>query len=126
MADVKESLTKKVGPLPMVAWVGLVAGAYVVYRYYKASRQVAAPIASGQPVVSSGGDIGNAADMSSGWGGAGGTAVGSSVPTPSQFTPATNQDWLQAATNAGIGFGYNPIDVETALGSYVYGTGQQL
>jgi hypothetical protein len=35
--DIKSTLGRKIGPLPAIAWVGMVAAVYVVYRYRKAS-----------------------------------------------------------------------------------------
>lgn len=122
--NMKASLTKKVGPLPMVAWVGMVAAAYVIYRYYKASRSSAATADS--PVVTAQGDIGSASDFTSGFGGIGGTAQGSSIQTPTVSGPSTNVDWGNNAANGAIAMGYNPTDVEAAIGSYLYGTGTAL
>jgi hypothetical protein len=75
-----------------------------------------------QAVVTTGGDIGSASDMSSGWGGSGGTAVGSSGNNPG-FTPQDNNDWAKDAINAAIAYGWDPIQANNAISGYVYGSG---
>lgn len=118
--DIKSTLGRKIGPLPAIAWVGMVAAVYVVYRYRKASMSQAA--LGDEAVVTTGGDIGSASDMTSGWGGSGGTAVGSSTNNPG-FIPQDNNDWAKDAINAAIAYGWDPIQANNAVSGYVYGSG---
>lgn len=128
--DVKEAFTQKIGPLPAVAWAGMAGGTFVVYRYIKARQQAASGATTGQVVDTQSEGFGLSQDSATPWGstGGGGTSGGSSVVTPTTTggAPQTNVDWGTLAENWGIGQGFNPTDVATALGSYLYGTGQTL
>lgn len=121
--DIKGSLTRKIGPLPAVAWVGGAAFIYVIYRYMK-TRSASTATNTATSTDTSGGV---SQDAASPWGtGAGG---GSTVLNPSATptsTAQTNVDWGKMAENWAIAQGFNPSDVATALGSYLYQTGQSL
>jgi hypothetical protein len=128
--DIKESLTQKVGPLPAYGWGLILGGGYVGYRYWKAKQAAAASAASPTSVVDTQGTgFGLSQDAASPWGNAGGG--GSSVvnPTGTGTTTTgsqTNVDWGNMAENWAIAMGFNPTDAATAIGSYLYGTGQAL
>lgn len=66
--DVKEFITKKEGPLPRWAWVGLGAGAWLLYKHFKGSTTPQNNIVSPQPVYSSGGGTTNTGTGSTGTG----------------------------------------------------------
>jgi hypothetical protein len=124
--DVKGAFTEKIGPLPAIAWAGMAGGTFVVYRYIQA-RKHAATSATETVVDTQGEGFGLNQDSASPWGSTGGGG-GSSVVTPTTTTgsPQSNVDWGTLAQNWGIGQGFNPTDVATALGAYLYGTGQTL
>ena len=129
--DIKESLTQKVGPLPAYGWGVILGGGYVFYRYRKAKQAAAAGAANSTVVDTQGPAFGLSQDSASPWGSgnsAGGSGTGSSVVSPTTTTgqSQTNVDWGTLAENWAIAMGFNPTDAATAIGSYLYGTGQQL
>lgn len=122
--DLKDTLTTKIGPLPAIAWGGILGGAYVVYRYYKASNAPApSPIATGSET-----DLGTADDFNVGFGpttpGLGGGSVVNSPTTVT--TPDNNSLWGKLVSDWLIAQGFNPTDVQLAISSYLYGTGEAL
>jgi hypothetical protein len=105
-------LTRKLGPLPGWAWVGIAFGGYYLWK----KRQAAAAAASTAPststaaslpgYVSSGGSGYGYQGPGVGYGGSGAIPTGATAATSSSYTPATGQ------TQSGSGY-----DVGGAQGS---------
>lgn len=123
MAEVTNPLMEKIGPLPAVAWIGGLAGVYVIYRYIQARKAGSATTTVDTQGTGFGLSQDTATPFGSGAGGVGSSVVGSTTPTTGQ---QTNVDWGNMAANWAIAQGFNPTDVSTAVGSYLYGTGQAL
>jgi hypothetical protein len=122
--DIKEVFTTKIGPLPAIAWGGILGGAYVVYRYIKARNDVPT-----SPVTEYG-DVGDADDFGMGFTNTtpGLGAVGGSIvngPTI-DLTPTDNTSWGKRALDWAISQGFNPIDAQFALATYLFGTNATL
>lgn len=96
--DVPPILTKKVGPLPVVAWVGVVAGAFVVYRVLRGGSGTSASPSTALQAAADGG-----ASSSGGVSSGGTDTTGTSTPpgtnpvttpTPPKITiPVTRAQW---------------------------------
>lgn len=122
-------LTRKVGPLPAIAWAAMVGGIYIVYRYHKAAQTNAATTAATNAVQTSVPDLGTADNFSQGYSNAAGngsSAIGSTSAVSTLTSPLTNIDWGKRAQDYLISLGVNPPDAATAVSSYLYNTGQQL
>lgn len=124
---IKGVFTRKIGPLPAIAWGGILGGVYVLFRYYKNATSPE-PVAVNTPLGAVG-DIGSADDFSDGYGNATGDFGGSIIPGSTTSTsyqePAvqTNQDWGKRAANYLISIGINPLDAQQAINSYLYTSG---
>lgn len=127
---VVSSLTKKVGPLPLWAWTGIPAGAYVIYAYWKrrnSGEDANYPLVVEDPLE---GDEGANQDYLN----TGLPSVGAGVsipgyqaaPTGTSNLPATNDDWYTKALNYLVGQGANALDAARALSAFVYGTSTTL
>jgi hypothetical protein len=125
--DIKDAFTQRIGPLPIIAWGGILGGTFVLWRYHKASQANTAAL-SGLPT--SAGDVGTASDFSQGFsnttpglGAAGGSTVNGvdNIPVPSD-----NTTWGKQALNWLISRGVDPADASFALGTYLFGTNDQL
>lgn len=123
MESVKAMLTHKVGPLPAIAWGGILGGIYVGYAYYK-RRQSAAT--DGSTPIQANPDLGTATDFTNGLTDAtdGGTGGGSSATlvSPGAVVP-DNTTWGRRAINYLIALGMSAADASHAVTSYIYGTG---
>lgn len=115
-------LTRKLGPLPVIAWGGIVAAVYVAYKWATVGRSTAKTEA--QTVTEPDYDInndpgyGNAADPYNG---------GSTANTPkTDSVPADNMTWAKRAINWLIANGIDPETANTAINTYVNQTGQML
>lgn len=125
----KNVLTRKIGPLPAIAWGGIFGGLYVGYRYWKASRDGGSSVGTQEvtPVVQAVGDVGTADDFSDGYGNATGGFGGSIIPgsttqnTYQEPATQTNLDWGKQATNWLIATGVVPSDAQNAISAYLYG-----
>lgn len=125
--DIKEAFTQRVGPLPVIAWGGILGGTYVLWRYHKASQANSAAIGA---IPNSAGDLGTASDFSQGFsnttpglGAAGGSTVNGVDTIP---VPTDNTTWGKQALNWLISRGVDPADASFAIGTYLFGTGDQL
>lgn len=79
MADsIKETLTRKVGPLPAWAWVSLGAGLYLLYRWRHGSTQQTAAQSLGLPLGDNLGSLGT---------GGGNAVTGDTTTQPPQVIP---------------------------------------
>jgi hypothetical protein len=133
-AKAKGLLTNKVGPLPAIAWAGIVGGIFIVFSYAKHRKAGPAAAATAVPVVQAQPDLGSASNFSNGYNDAsnGGTSASGSgsgsTATQTYVEPAaaTNQSWAARAINYLVGNGANPVDANSAIGNYVYGTGVPL
>lgn len=129
-------LGERVGPLPAIAWAGIAGAGYVGYRWYKHFQSggtadtgtTSAPVdtsqsgidpTTGLPYANPGYSNATGGFINAGQSGSGNT-------TPTIGAPTTNSDWGTRAANYLIGLGDNPTDVQTALSSYLYGTGVAL
>lgn len=108
-------LGKEIGPLPLGAWVVVVAGGLGIAYYSKTHASTSADPAidtSGQAGVGDGtvgGWIPTSPDTS-----ASGNAAGASAPT-------TNDEWAYQAKQFLIGKGYPATTVQSAIDKYVNG-----
>ena len=99
-------LQRKIGPLPLWAWIGIAAVVgYVVYEKRKQSAAAAAVPATVPSTLSTElSGLGSAASPAGS--GSGFSSLG---------------DWQSAAASGAIGAGYNPSATETALANYASG-----
>jgi hypothetical protein len=105
---------KRMGPLPVGAWIGLVGAALLYARFFRKSIPTAtATPADSQTTVDTSAmpGIGN---YPYGAGG-GGTSTGGAAAI------TDNQAWIRAATSALVGMGYGANIVDVALRKYVAG-----
>lgn len=101
-------LGKKAGPLPIGAWVVVVAGGLAIGWYF--NRKSAQP---------------NAVQTTESGTGLGGQGFETVLPPEDEPKPAeTNEDWRKKVTNYLIGVGYPPDVADTAIRKYL--TGQAL
>jgi len=111
--DIKETLGKKVGPLPVGVWIMAVGGG-LIFAWYMRSRGGSAEESAepGRSTVTAPG-IGGAA------GGGGGSGGGDTT------RPATNEEWYQQAHQRLMATGlYDALIVDTALKAYLSGSRQ--
>lgn len=106
-------LGKQVGPLPLGAWVAVVAGGFGIAVYTKRN--------SGPPLA-------EVVDNTSGDAGVGTGAVGGFLPTsPVPSTPTgagpitTNEEWAVNAERVLIGKNYPPTTVDSMVRKYIAG-----
>lgn len=102
-------LTKRIGPLPVIGWVVVIIGAYLVYRYiHNLNASNATP-------------SGTATDNAP----IGSTDTGSGqTPGPTPQPAMTNAQWYAKAYAGVIRLGYSPQLAKTALDRYF--SGEQL
>ena len=93
-------------------WTGGIAGIYVVYRYWRASKDAAAAAtASDQTAMDTG--------LAVGGGGAYGTGGSSGTGGTTATGIVTNADWSQAALAALVNVGWDAGTVASSLGRYL-------
>lgn len=110
-AGSKLDLTRKIGPLPLWAWLGIGAAiGYYIYKRNQSAQATAAAVAGGGQQA--------AADTQSTLSPSGLTGSGPGV----QY--ASNADWATAASDAAINAGFNPSEVENAVSNYLDGSTQ--
>jgi hypothetical protein len=125
VSEIPAALEKKVGPFPLVGWVGLVAGGAglgYVLRRRSASKKKAPTAGSKLPTID--GVTAGAPSSSSSFAATGTRATTIAVPTPSQVTPtisATNQAWARNTINGLIALGSDPVVADTAVRKYLNG-----
>lgn len=107
----EESMSHKLGPLPVGVWLLAIGGGVAIAIYYR--RNAAATTATTDPVASTDTQPG-AGNLSDG--------TDPNTPTGPQ-RPSTNEEWYSASVDAILGTnrGYNPGAVETALRRYLDG-----
>lgn len=105
---------KRVGPLPMGAWIGLVGATILYVKFFK--KKV--PTATATPA-----DSQTTIDTSAmpGVGNYPYGAGGSDSSTGGSDQILDNQSWIRKATSALVGIGYSATIVDTALRKYVAG-----
>jgi LysM domain-containing protein len=109
MADMPD-LGKKVGPLPMGAWIAVVgAGLFIGYRINKSMAAKQTP--ADQQLVEDGVGTG------------GGTFLPINPPssTPVESEPETNMSWQQKAVQWLISHNYDPLVAQNAVGKFLNG-----
>lgn len=138
MADGGEAigttLQRRVGPLPVVAWLAVVAvGVAAAIAINRARARRAGGDSSGSdsaPVEpSTGNPLGGLSSAGGGFavgGGGGSTATGQAVSPSSPFPPAeptirTNEDWAQQALRELIARGYSPTLAADVLSRWMGG-----
>lgn len=119
MTTIGERLTTKIGPLPVVAWAGIAAGAYVVYAY---ATRGSSSEPSASPVTGFPGEVGDADDFSDSYGNAtGGYNVNAGTvtsTTPNQGIMDVST-WAQRSIGYLIANGYTVTDATTAIWNYL-------
>jgi len=112
--DIKESLGKKVGPLPLGVWI-LAVGGGLVFAWYMRSRGGGGEEEAADP----GRSTATAPGIGGGAGGGGGSGGGDTT------RPATNEEWYQLAHQRLMATGlYDALLVDTALKAYLSGSRQ--
>lgn len=128
--DLGHTLTRKIGPLPAVAWGGIaLAGGGLIYYIIKkraaaanATDTTATASDTGSDSDAYGVDSSSIGDSLDGTGvGAGGTTGGTTV-SASNNAPTTNLEWQSMATSYLIGFGYPASAVNQALNNWLNGS----
>lgn len=109
-----DTLKEQAGPLPIGAWLAVVAGglgiSFLARRKKAATATAAQP--SGQTDSSQPGAI---------YGGSFPAMTGTST-LPAAATFGSNEEWIRAASTALVGLGYDPVAVSNALNAYMYPT----
>jgi len=105
-------LSKQVGPMPMGAWLALVAGGLGVAWYTQRNKAAGTPTVArdltGDPAVGTG----------PGW-----TAISVPSSDPGMVAkPATNEEWSVVAINYLIAHGYDPNVSDSAVRKYLQAT----
>lgn len=94
--DVKEAATRKLGPLPVWAWAGVVGGAVIVSRMLRGGGGSAPAVESGTPQLVGGGATGG--------GGVSSDYPGSNAALEAQLDQVTSQlETLQASDSSNVG-----------------------
>lgn len=110
-----EFLTKKAGPLPVGVWIALVAGGLGVTWYLNRNKGTKSPAETGSgETVTATGD-GSYTPV----GGAAGNASAGGSGNASGNTFADNNAWGTAAINYLISLGFDPGNVNQAIGQYL-------
>lgn len=110
-AGSKLDLTRKIGPLPLWAWLGIGAAiGYYIYKRNQTAQATAAAVAGGSQQA--------AADTQTTLSPSGLTGGGPGM----QY--ASNADWATAAADAAIQAGFNPTEVENAISNFLSGSTQ--
>lgn len=126
MSQLTEVFTKKVGPLPAIAYPGIILGSYVLYKY-TIGKDKSVPVAGDDTntyATSGYNPFGmSESDASSGAGG-GSTGGGSAPTTPGyvETPPEDNVGWARRAVNWLIAQSINPIEAQNSIASYINGT----
>lgn len=108
-------LGKQVGPMPLGAWIVVVAGGLGIAYWTKSHGNVPETVTDtgGQPGVGDG-TVGGWVPTSPQTGTDGGNAAGNKAPT-------TNEEWAYQAKQVLIGLGYPATTVSSAIDKYVNG-----
>lgn len=131
MVGIKDSLTTKLGPLPIAVWVGVPTAGYIGYKWW--ANKNAAPVTTADGgTVDSGflttADLGSADSFTDGYSDAAGSYNVGSTAGNTYAPPAIvdNQEWGRQVMNWLIGQGFDPLQVLTAINGYLYGTEDSL
>jgi len=126
--DIKGALSKKVGPLPVGAWLAAIGGGLAISFYLRRHPSTAAPATSTDP-----GTVETVAPGYAATGGTGGAAVswpgnisgpvdtGDTVGTTEPVAITSNAIWRQQAVKWLVGNGVGAIAAEQAVGNYLAG-----
>ena len=118
MAEHENILLRKIGPLPAIAWSGIIAGVYVAYKWATVNRhptQSSTESASELPSFP-----GDGTSDDPGYGNAAGSYSGSTATPPySEPVIADNLTWARRAINWLIAQGIDPGTANTAIYSYI-------
>lgn len=116
-------LTRKIGPLPVYAWAGIIIVIALAYRWYsnrQAANTAAASTSSGAANTS--GDasgVGGVTGAGSGFSGSSTGGSGTVVTGPQGAT--TNSQWASLVLQAFVAAGADPTTVSNALTDYLNG-----
>lgn len=106
MTDIKASLTKKVGPLPVYAWGAIIGGGIVVARKLTGGGATGGVGSGGVPVgsiIDADPGVGDAIGGAVGGGGAGGGTIGSGTANPGTTTPGTSGGTVGTGSTGTVG-----------------------
>lgn len=124
--SVKETLTRKLGPLPVYGWVIGVGGGLLVAAYIRRLYASAPETDAGDAIDGADDGAGGYVSPSDGTGGAGVSdpnvfpddhAGGPNTPQP----PRNNNDWRKDAIRAGIAFGFGALATQGMIDRYLTG-----
>lgn len=118
--DLKGTFTRKIGPLPAIAWAGIAGGVYVAYKYATKPKVAANPdgtVTAFAPLDTSNSDISSGTTTDTG-----GTTASSYV----QSATLDNTTWGKEAVNWLISTGVLPTDAANAISAYLYGSQESL
>jgi LysM repeat protein len=104
-------LGKQVGPLPLGAWIVVVAGGLGIAYY---TRKSGGGNTEPETVEDTSTDPGVGTGQVGGW-----TNTQPSTTTPAATTPTTNEEWGQQAINGMIALGYSPTLADSAIRKYL-------
>lgn len=118
MAALGEELTQPVGPLPAVAWAGILVGGVVAYKYYKNRSGTAktTTVVASDSLPTSGQNLADATGVTAGY-----IAAANTVNSAGSTTVTNNVQWLTQAANWLIGHGNDPSVVESMVADYQAG-----
>jgi hypothetical protein len=118
MSDaVPNALARKVGPLPVGAWVAVAAGGIAAALFLNKRTPAAIEVQDAD------------AGLDNTMPGAGNLSVGAAASNPTSTSPlgggypmpTTNEEWAQAVMRALIAKGYEPTVIDDAVGKYLSG-----
>lgn len=112
--DLKETLGKKLGPLPVGVWI-LAVGGGLVFAWFMRTRIGASADEEEDPGRSTDTQLG----IGGGVGGGGGSQNGGNAP------PSSNEEWYQQVSKMLLALGiYDALAIDTALKTYLSGARQ--
>lgn len=115
LAGAEALAMKKVGPLPIIAYIGIGIVGYLLYRRYKGASVPAATTAVDPTTATSGLD-------SSSNGGSGADTVDTSTPSDgSTVAPLSDVQWEANTVEWLIQKGHSPADASNAIAAYMSG-----
>lgn len=114
----KPDLGKMYGPLPLGAWVALIAGGLAIAFFYNRNQQSKATGEEPVEEEEAGGMPGVGTGQVGGWVN---TAPPQSASTDPVAAPQDNDEWGRLATNRLVAQGYDGSTVQSAITKYLYG-----
>lgn len=105
----KDQLGKMIGPLPMGAWLAIVAGGLGFAYYYRNQSTAAAPVAMDDTTTDSGAGVGS------------GYVVDTSGTGSTSTAPADNDAWAAGAVQWLSAHAYDPLVASSAVSKYLAG-----